>query len=187
MVDKHVPEDGGTVKSRSAAMMVAKATAQRQEICSALVDATTHLLVMLSPLLDSDRARLATDPFGPRPKHPDCALEREEAPARARDLPADIARGEMGWGWWSSEARQRRLLATRSAATCRNYGAVPAVHHTQTREPRHQVKHGAQTEAVGWHRGRRWFARVELAKPSKICGGCGSAARPPLGPKLGSF
>ena len=40
MVDKHVPEDGGTVKSRSAAMMVAKATAQRQEICSALVDAT---------------------------------------------------------------------------------------------------------------------------------------------------
>ena len=175
------------MKSRSAAMMVAKATAQRQEICSALVDATTHLLVMLSPLLDSDRARLATDPFGPRPKHPDCALEREEAPARARDLPADIAMGEMGWGWWSSEARQRRLLATRSAATCRNYGAVPAVHHIQTREPRHQVKHGAQTEAVGWHRGRRWFARVELAKPSKICGGCGSAARPPLGPKLGSF
>ena len=43
-------------------MMVAKATAQRQEICSALVDATTHLLVVLSPLLDSDRARLATDP-----------------------------------------------------------------------------------------------------------------------------
>ena len=110
-----------------------------------------------------------------------------QAPARARDLPAVIDRGEMGWGWWSSEARQRRLLATRSAATCRNYGAVPAVHHIQTREPRHQVQHGAQTEAVGWHRGRRWFARVELAKPSKICGGCGSAARPPLGPKLGSF
>ena len=38
------------------------------------------------------------------------------------DLPVDIDRGEMGWGWWSSEARQRRLLATRSAATCRNYG-----------------------------------------------------------------
>ena len=32
-------------------MMVAKATAQRQETCSALVDATTHLLVMLSPSL----------------------------------------------------------------------------------------------------------------------------------------
>ena len=60
-------------------MMVAKATAQRQEICSALVDATTHLLVMLSPLLDSDRARLATDPFGPRPEHPDRALGRRSA------------------------------------------------------------------------------------------------------------
>ena len=67
--------------------MVAKATAQRQEICSALVDATTHLLVMLPLPLDSDRARLATDPFGPRPEHPDRALKREEAPATARDLP----------------------------------------------------------------------------------------------------
>ena len=86
-----------------------------------------------------------------------------------------------------AQAPQRQLLATRSAATCRNHGAVPAVHHIQTRTPRHQVRHGAQTEAVGWHRGRRWFARVELAKPSKICGGCGSTARPPLGAKLGSF
>ena len=104
MVDKHVPEDGGTVKSRSAAMMVAKATAQRQEICSALVDATTHLLVMLSPLLDSDRARLATDPFVPRPKHPVCALKREEAPARARDLPAVI--DGVRWGGAGGAARQ---------------------------------------------------------------------------------
>ena len=138
------------------------------------------ILAMLSPLVESNRARLATDPFGPRPKNPDRALKREEAPARARDLPADIDRGEMGWGWWSSEARQRRLLATRSAATCRNYGAVPAVHHIQTREPRHQVRHGAQTEAVGWHRGRRWFARVELAKPSKNLRGVwlGSQATP---------
>ena len=110
--------------------MVAIATAQRQGICSALVVALDLSFVMLSPRPEGDRARLATDPFGPRPKHPDCALEREEAPARARDLPADIDRVEMGWGWWSSEARQRRLLATRSAATCRNYGAVPAVHHT---------------------------------------------------------
>ena len=103
-MDKHVPEDGGTVKSRSAAMMVAKATAQRQETCSALVDATTHLLVMLSPLLDSDRARLATDPFGPRPKHPDCALEREEAPARARDLP--VTSPGVRWGGAGGAARQ---------------------------------------------------------------------------------
>ena len=43
---------------------------------------------MLSPVPDSDRARLATGPFGPQPEHPDQALGREEAPARARDLPA---------------------------------------------------------------------------------------------------
>ena len=69
-------------------MMVAKATAQRQGICSALVVALDLSFIMLSPLPDSDRARLATCPFGPRPEHPDCALGLEEAPARARGLPA---------------------------------------------------------------------------------------------------
>jgi len=68
--------------------MVAIATAQRQGICSALVVALDLSFVMPSPRPEGDRARLATDPFGPRPEHPDRVLGREEAPARARDLPA---------------------------------------------------------------------------------------------------
>ena len=68
--------------------MVAIATAQRQEICSALVVALDLSFAMLTPLPDSYRARLATCPFGPRSEHPERALGRGEAPARARDLPA---------------------------------------------------------------------------------------------------
>ena len=70
-------------------MMVAKATTQDKGFASRWPSRLTYLsFVMLSPLLDSYRARLATGPFGPQPEHPDRALRREEAPAKARDLPA---------------------------------------------------------------------------------------------------
>ena len=68
--------------------MVAIATAQDKGFAARRSSRLTYLLVMLSPHPDSDRARLATGPFGPQPEHPDQALGREEAPARARDLPA---------------------------------------------------------------------------------------------------
>ena len=68
--------------------MVAIATAQDKGFAARRSSRSTYLLVMLFPVPDSDRARLATGPFGPQPEHPDCALGREEAPARARDLPA---------------------------------------------------------------------------------------------------
>ena len=80
-------------------------------------------------------------------------------------------RGEMGWDGWSSEAHQRELLATRSATTCRNRGAVPAVHHIQTRTPRHQVRQGAQTEAMGWHRGTVGAQESNLRSQGKFAGG----------------
>ena len=70
-------------------MMVAKATTQDKGFASRWPSRLTYLsFVMLSPLLDSYRARLATGPFEPQPEHPDRALRCEEAPARARDLPA---------------------------------------------------------------------------------------------------
>ena len=160
-------------------MMVAKATAQRQEICSALVDATTHLLVMLSPLLDSDRARLATDPFGPRPEHPDHALKREEAPARARDLPASPNLSTCATTTTRARVKiVRTVLATGGHAAHRTrHQCCPPPPEQDPGIWRPQTK-GCGRDGLA--QGNRWFARVELAKPRKKSGGCGSTARPPL-------
>eukprot|EP01048_Picozoa_sp_COSAG05_P003980 COSAG05_NODE_197_length_14521_cov_113.902995_5_plen_120_part_00 len=100
--------------------MVAIATAQRQEICSALVVALDLSFAMLTPLPDSYRARLATVPFGPQPEHPDRALRREEAPARARDLPASPNLANLrNDNKREQESIARTVLATIGAATHR--------------------------------------------------------------------
>ena len=101
--------------------MVAIATAQRQEICSALVVALDLSFAMLTPLPDSYRARLATVPFGPQPEHPDRALRREEAPARARDLPASPNLANLrNDNKREQESIARTVLATVDAVAHRN-------------------------------------------------------------------
>ena len=59
--------------------MVAIATAQDKGFAARRSSRLTYLLAMLPPHPDSDRARLATGPFGPRPEHPDRALVRRSA------------------------------------------------------------------------------------------------------------
>ena len=160
-------------------MMVAKATAQRQGICSALVVALELSFVMLSPLPDRDRARLATCPFGPRPEHPDRALGREEAPARARGLPASPNLINLRNDNNTSKSQiARTVLATGGHAAHRTRHQCSQAH--QVRHPGLLGTVGQAVGGDGLAQGNGWFARVELAKPRKKSGGCGSTARPPL-------
>ena len=160
-------------------MMVAKATAQRQGICSALVVALDLSFIMLSPLPDSDRARLATCPFGPRPEHPDCALGLEEAPARARGLPASPNLINLRNDNNTSKSHiAGTVLATGGHAAHRTrHQCCPPPSEQDPGIWRPQTKGCGRN---GLAQGNRWFARVELAKPRKKSGGCGSTARPPL-------
>ena len=120
----------------SVRMMVAKATAQDKGFAARWSSRLTYLLVMLSPHPDGDRARLATDPFGPRPEHPDRALGREEAPARARDLPASPNLVNLRNDNNTSKSQiARTMLATVDSAAHRNRyqwsGAhIPRLHAT---------------------------------------------------------
>ena len=158
------------VRMESVRMMVAKATAQRQEICSALVDATTHLLVMLSPLLDSDRARLVTDPFGPRPEHPDHALKREEAPARARDLPASPNMSTCATTTTRARVKSRAQSSPQEAMLPRGLG-TNGRKHIRYGIPDYWVRWGKLWVAMGWRRGTVGSQESNLRSQGKNPGG----------------
>lgn len=107
-------------------MMVAKATAQRQGICSAkdkeLVDALPHLSSCPPPRPN----RPPRGPFCSRTEGPDRALGREEAPATTQELSTDPRTVEL---------RKRSKNGQASRSSCSAALAVRSLPRPSCRDP----------------------------------------------------